>query len=179
MRQMYITDRRGCADLIGCMIRAADLGVEFIQIREKDLSGRELLYLTDSAVRALTRWPVKILVNSRVDVPLAVGAHGVHLPSDAPPPRIWRQIVPSGFIIGRSCHTAAEVEAAQGADFVVYGPVFDTPGKGPAKGLEPLANIAARSKVPVFALGGVTSENAQSCLDAGAAGVAAIRMFQE
>lgn len=160
-------------------MRAADQGVEFIQIREKDLSGRDLLYLADSAVRSLTRWPVKILINSRVDVALAVGAHGVHLPSDSPAPEVWRRVVPTGFIIGQSCHSAEEVKAAQSADFLVFGPVFESPGKGQPLGIASLKSMIALSEIPVFALGGVTRENARLCLDAGAAGIAAIRMFQE
>jgi len=160
------------------MVRAADSGVEFIQIREKDLTGRDLLYLVDSAVRALTRWPVKILVNSRVDIALAVGAHGVHLASDAVRAEVWRRVVPSGFIIGQSCHSIDDVRAAGAADFLLFGPVFATPGKGPAVGLEALRSAAEISTAPVYALGGITRENAESCVLAGAAGIAAIRMFQ-
>ncbi len=178
MRQIYITDRLGCPDLLDCMVRAADSGVEYIQIREKDLSGKQLLYLVDSALRSLTRWPVKVLVNSRVDIALAVGAHGVHLPSDALPAETWRRVVPSGFIIGQSCHSAADVLAAGAVDFVLFGPVFSTPGKGPAIGLDALRSITEIAPVPVYALGGITRENAESCLAAGAAGIAAIRMFQ-
>jgi thiamine-phosphate pyrophosphorylase len=179
MRQIYITDRRACSDLLDCMVRAADSGVDFIQIREKGLTGRELLYLVDSAVRCLTRWPVKVLVNSRIDVALAVGAHGAHLPSDSVPAEAWRRIVPAGFLIGQSCHSADEVRAASAVDFVLYGPVFSTPGKGPATGLDSLRSIAEIATVPVYALGGITRENAESCVSAGAAGIAAIRMFQE
>jgi thiamine-phosphate pyrophosphorylase len=179
MRQIYITDRRSCPNLIESMIRAAESGVELIQIREKDLSGRELLYLTDAAIRAVARWPVKILVNTRVDVALAAGAHGAHLPANSPAIVVWRRIVPAGFILGQSCHSKDEVREATGADLLVYGPVFATPGKGTPVGLESLRTVSTLSTVPVFALGGVTRENAQACIEAGAAGVAAIRMYQE
>jgi thiamine-phosphate pyrophosphorylase len=179
MRRIYITDRRGTPDLLGCIARAANDGVEFIQIREKDLSARDLLSLTRCALATVGQSPVKILVNGRVDIALAAGAHGVHLPGDSPPPSLWRKIVPAEFVIGVSCHSLAEIEESEGADFAVYGPVFESPGKGPAVGLESLRNIARIAKLPVFALGGITKENAQSCIDAGADGIAAIRVFQD
>jgi thiamine-phosphate pyrophosphorylase len=179
MLRCYITDRHGCPDLMECIVRAAMAGVDFIQIREKDLNAGDLLDLTRRAVSVAAPWPVKVLVNTRLDVALAAGAHGIHLPADSTQPVEWRRITPPGFLVGVSCHSFEEVRLAEAADFVVYGPVFSTPGKSPAVGLGALREITRASEIPVLALGGITSGNAQSCVDAGAAGIAAIRMFQE
>jgi thiamine-phosphate pyrophosphorylase len=176
----YITDREGIGGdteaLLACIERNAQAGVTMIQIREKDLGTRDLLTLTRRALRVSAN--TKILVNGRVDVALAAGAHGVHLPGNSIGPRRWRGIVPLGFQIGVSCHSLAEIEAAEGADFIVFSPVFDSPGKGAARGLEGLRNAVLAASVPVLALGGVTAENTESCLEAGAVGIAAIRLFQ-
>ena len=178
MRRYYITDRHTCSDVLQCVERAAASGVEYIQIREKDLSARELLVLTRRAVEIARTWPVRILVNGRVDVAMAAGAHGVHLPAGAIAAQSWRGVVPPAFLIGISCHSIGELQQSRAADFAVFGPVFASPGKGGAIGLSALRTAAAASPIPVFALGGIDESNAQSCIDAGASGVAAIRMFQ-
>jgi thiamine-phosphate pyrophosphorylase len=177
VQRYYITDRRSCSDVLNCIARAAASGVEFIQIREKDLPARDLLELTRRAIELARPWPARILVNGRVDVALAAGADGVHLPENAIPPAVWRAIVPAGFLIATSCHSA-ESEQWRGSDFAVFGPVFNTPGKGPAVGLQALRKAVYASPVPIFALGGIDETNAQSCLEAGARGIAGIRMFQ-
>jgi len=157
-------------------------GVHRLQIREKDLPDRELLKLA-RAVRALPNpRGTKILLNARLDVALAAGLDGVHLPSDAPPVDRLRPVAPPGFEFGVSCHSAHEVAQAEaeGADFVVFGPVFDTPSKrsyGPPQGLERLREACRGRRVAVLALGGVSDENAGECAAAGAAGVAGISMF--
>ena len=179
MIRYYITARNQLpagVGLLDVIRRNAQAGVDMIQIREKDLPARELYELVHVAVRCAAI----ILVNERFDVAIAAGAHGVHLPSNSVSPLEVRRIAPAGFRIGVSCHAISELIQAEreGADFAVFGPVFATPGKGPALGLEVLREAARAVRIPVLALGGVTKENAALCVEAGAAGIAAIRMFQ-
>jgi thiamine-phosphate pyrophosphorylase len=182
IRRYYITDRRsagGVEALLGYVERAAAAGVDAIQVREKDLPARDLADL----VRRVLRFGARVLVNSRVDVALACGAAGVHLPADSIAASQWRKIVPRGFLIGVSTHSVDEVRRAEaeGADFVVFSPVFEPLSKaayGPPQGLARLAEAVAAVRIPVLALGGVTEENAGECLAAGAAGVAGISLFQ-
>lgn len=146
----------------------------WIQIREKDLSARELHALVFAA-------PVNVIVNTRVDVAVAAGAQGVHLPAGSPPPRVWRAIVPSGFLFGVSCHSLDEAIAAEqeGASYIFFGPVFpplSKPSPIPPRGLDGLAEAAQKLYIPVLALGGITRENASACIAAGAAGVAGISL---
>jgi thiamine-phosphate pyrophosphorylase len=178
MRRYYISDRRTCPDILGSIRRAAEAGVDFIQIREKDLNSRDLFDLTLGVLDTIKAWPTRVLVNGRLDIALAAGAHGVHLPARSILPTEFRRITPSGFLIAVSCHSTTELAEAEGADFAVFGPVFDTPGKGPSLGLDSLRDAARTSPVPIYALGGVTAENAPSCLKAGAVGIAGIRLFQ-
>ena len=152
--------------------------MDYVQIREKSLPTRDLFRLVEGAVAV--RRSGRLLVNDRADVALACGADGVHLPADRAPAAEIRALGGPGFLVGVSCHSVEEVEraAGEGADFAVLGPIFTTPGKGQPLGLGPL-ELAARLPIPVLALGGVTLENARSCLEAGAAGVAGIRLFQD
>jgi len=187
----YITARRELAAGTGCpeealkeIVQAAyRAGVDYIQVREKDLSGRRLATLVEDMLALPGRANSRLLVNERLDVARALGADGLHLPADSLPVAAVRRWVGSSWIVGVSCHSAQEVEraAAGGADYVLLGPVFATPSKPGAQslGLSRLAEICGRFLIPVFALGGVDLGNAGDCVAAGARGVAGIRLFQQ
>lgn len=225
IRLLYITDRTVLAAdeptrrrrLLEKIAEAARAGVDYIQLRERDLPTRELELLAHDVVRILNQLRAEnrelrtaLLINSRTDVAQAAGADGVHLRSDDVSPQdviaAWRKSYagtaapgcpaaqsaaaddsstsasPRPPLIGVSCHSPAEVKeaAANGATFAVFAPVFEkknVPDARPA-GLNQLRK-ACKATIPVLALGGVTLENAKSCLEAGASGIAAIRLFQE
>ena len=206
----YITDRKAFGgserarrrQVMDKIAEAARAGVDRIQLREKDLSARELESLAHEAMSLIEKLRTEnpelrtaLLLNSRCDIAMAVQADGVHLRSDDIAPRqlreIWSRAHRGGQragaraphpLIGVSCHSSAQVSnaAAEGADFAVAAPVFEKKGVPNAKptGLEWLRE-ASKAGIPVLALGGVTLSNARACLEAGAAGIAAIRLFQE
>lgn len=171
--------RRYCiTDSLEVAARAAADGVEMIQIRAKELSARKLAHLVEGVARVAHN--SRILVNTRTDVALARGGHGVHLPAGSLAPQTIRRITPAGFLIGVSCHSLEELLAAEreGADFAVFGPVFPSSTKSLTPiGIQAFRDAAASVALPVYALGGVTAANASACIEAGAAGVAGISLF--
>ena len=206
----YITDRAQfagdessrCEAVLDKIAEAAAAGVDYIQLRERDLTTRKLERLATRAVECLrqTGAATRLLINSRIDVALAVGAGGVHLRSDditaSEARAIWdKSAHQTDCIIAQSCHSLKDVLSAEGhsADFVVFGPVFGKQGiVTPPTGVEGIARVVARGRptdpkveagqtlrMPVVALGGISVENAAECMRAGAAGVAGIRMFQQ
>ena len=202
----YITDRHAFPGeegdkrhkLLAKISEAAQAGVDYVQLREKDLSPRELERLAADAVHCIqnaqrcvgTREPkTALLINSRADVALAVGAEGVHLPANDLVPSdargIWnsRSVARGARVtVSISCHTLEDIGTAEsaGADLVLFAPVFEKKALPASKptGLDGLRD-ACRSQIPVLALGGITLKNVSACLDAGAAGIAGIRLFQE
>jgi len=175
MIRYYVTDRRQ-ADVLACAARAIREGVEMIQIREKDLPALELLQLTLSVCRLAAGTKTRVLVNDRLDIAIAAAADGVHLPANGLPAA---RVRPYMRLLGVSTHSLREAVDADkdGADFIVFGPIFDTPGKD-AVGIDPLKEIVAAVKIPVLAIGGVTVRNSPRVVQTGAAGIAGIRLFQ-
>ncbi len=194
----YITDRlqfpgaerEKQAQLLSKIAECTAAGVHYIQLREKDLNTRELQKLAEEAAKLTAQSNARLLINSRIDVALACGAGGVHLPANDLPASESRAIFGRAgkvdAVIGVSCHTVEEVVSAEahGADFAVFGPVFEKSGQPNPKGLEQLEractrpHLAART-MSVLALGGITTENITRCRNAGAAGIVAIRLFQQ
>lgn len=183
----YVTDRSQIKSrtVDTCIAEAIAAGVDWVQIREKDLPVRRLLALTEAALECAHRQGgTRVVVNDRLDVALAAKAHGVHLGTRSMPAQVVRQLVPREFIVGVSCHSLEEALAAQsaGADYILLGPIFATPSKlpyGPPLGLSMLREVTLQISVPVFALGGITVERAAECRQNGAAGIAGIRIFQD
>lgn len=170
-------------DLLDCIEKNAARGCDWIQIREKDLPAADLLELVRAAVARARPRGAAVLVNGRVDVALAAGADGVHFPSTAPSPRVFSSVMPARFLVGVSTHSVEEIRAAErnGADFVVFGPVYETSSKPlPSRpvGVSALRAACNSTTIPVAALGGVTLERERECAEAGAAAVAGISMFQ-
>ena len=212
----YVTDRRSLsgaatsARLVEKIAEVAAAGVDWVQIREKDLAGRELAALTRQSVArthaAGSNRAARIIVNDRVDVAVTENAGGVHLGEAGLPVADvakWVKRTASGvvvsddgaasqfpfvgggdFLIGASCHSLEGAKAAvrDGADYVFFGPVFATPSKakfGEPQGTKKLADVCGAVSAPVIAIGGITLETAGECIAAGAAGIAAIRLFQD
>src|SRR5664279_1918283 len=192
----YITDRKSFlgdesqqrAALLRRVADAARAGVDYIQLREKDLAMAGLGQLAREAANAVREnsATTKLLINGRADIAIATNADGVHLPAGSPPANDirdgWQRLANRDPIIGVSAHSIEEVEQAEWdvASFVVLAPIFEkaaTAAQG--IGLDVLREACSQSRVPVLALGGVTLANARACLEAGAAGIAGIRLFQQ
>ena len=162
---------------------AVSAKIPLLQIREKKLTARVLYKLVCRAVEITRGSSTRLLVNDRFDVARAAGADGVHLTSVSLPPRVVREVCGRDFLIGASTHSLEEARRGrdEGADFVVFGPVFETESKrglGPPQGLEKLRRVTSELRdFPVLAIGGVTLDNAASCYAAGASGFAGISWF--
>jgi thiamine-phosphate pyrophosphorylase len=168
--------------LLATIRAAVDDGISIIQIREKSLPARLLFELAIDAVEIANHSNTALLINDRADIAKAAGADGVHLPSNSIPARIVRSKFGGDFIIGISSHTLDEVKVARdsGADFALFSPVFATPGKETAKGLEGLkAAVTVAVPLPVIALGGINETNFTAAFESGAAGIAAIRSLND
>lgn len=178
-RLYFVTDRQQTAGRpLTDVVRATlDGGVRAIQLREKDLDGREL-YLLAAELRKITEsYSARLLINDRVDVALAVEADGVHLGQSSFPVATARSLLGPHKLIGVSTHSAAEVAAAAGADFIVFGPVYFTPSKaayGEPQGIVRLRQAVEQSPVPVLAIGGINIERVSEVLSTGAHGIAMI-----
>jgi thiamine-phosphate pyrophosphorylase len=229
----YVTDSKGLSpatpsDLSSALVQTiatlASAGVDWIQLREKHMSARDLSSLAREASRQPAAQPGRerpkpcVIVNDRLDVAIAERADGVHLgenglpvheaklflesreaeqaaraglftptvvgPVTAPRPLVTNQPAPVNFLLGVSCHSVEGVTSAarDGASYVFFGPVFATPSKagmGKPQGVAGLAEACRSVSIPVLAIGGITLENAAACIKAGAAGIAAIRLFQD
>lgn len=175
MIRCYVTNRKH-GDLLANVRAAIQAGVDLIQVREKDLEAGALYELVCRVRDAAAGTATKVLVNDRLDIALAAEIDGVHLPGNGLPAARVRPLV---RVLGCSVHSIEEAVQAESAraDFVIFGPVFDTPGKSPA-GIEALRRVVASIRLPVLAIGGITLGNTEQVLEAGAAGIAAIRLFQ-
>jgi thiamine-phosphate pyrophosphorylase len=177
------------------MAALASAGIDWVQIREKDLSTKELVALTREASQRTATYTggasgaTRLLINDHLDVALAERTGGIHLGENGLPVAQAKRLVEThasgkDFLIGVSCHSleAAKSAASDGANYIFFGPVFATPSKaafGPPQGLGPLTEVCRSVSIPVLAIGGVTLENAAACFAAGASGIAAIRLFQD
>lgn len=186
-----ITDRRRLAPAAGteaalaCLVRQAEYavaaGIDVIQVRERDLEARPLLRLVRDLLAIARGTATKIVVNDRVDIALAAGADGVHLPARGLPTAAVRALTPARFIVGRSVHNEAELEAARGADYAIAGTVWPTGSKADPTheliGAHGLARLIARAPMPLLAIGGVEQRRFAEVASLGASGVAAIGLF--
>jgi len=204
----YVTDRRSLVyppeqnlseQLLQKIEVTATAGVNWIQIREKDLSGKDIAALTRATLSRVSKHSghaqlaTRVLVNDRLDVALAEQAGGIHLGENSLPVAEAKRLLldsqatqtaPHDFLVGVSCHSleAAQSAASAGADYIFFGPIFATPSKaayGAPQGLDHLAEVCRSVNIPVLAIGGITLANISSCIAAGAAGIAAIRLFQD
>lgn len=176
-----ITDRSqsGGLRLIDIVEEALKGGVRAVQLREKDLSSRELYELAYDLRKLTAKYSAKLIINDRVDIALAVDADGVHLAMNSMPIHRVRKLLGRDKLIALSCHNQVNSLMAQenGADFITFGPVYYTPSKanyGEPVGIEQLEAVTHLLDIPVFALGGIKRENINAVIAAGAAGIALV-----
>ncbi len=174
-----ITDRQLCAPrtLYDTIHELLDTGVSAVQLREKDLIDTEYIKLATSLCKLCHTYSAQLFINSRIKIAMEIGADGLHLPGNFASVQKVIEETNRRFIIGSSVHTLTEAKQreTEGTDFITYSPIYPTlskPGYGPAVGLEELRKVTETVNIPVFALGGITSERVSECLDAGAYGVA-------
>ncbi|RMD59614.1 MAG: thiamine phosphate synthase [Nitrospirae bacterium] len=164
-------------DVVEASLKA---GLRAVQLREKDLTPRELFSIGNRFREMTNKYGAKLFINDRVDTAMAVGADGVHLTQNSLPTDIVRRIVGEEFLIGVSTHSLSEAKEAEdgGADFITFGPVYETPSKkryGPPVGIKALCEVTEKIKIPVFGLGGInTPSKAKEVIDCGAYGIAMI-----
>lgn len=180
-RCYLITDRHhtGGRPLVAALQAAAHAGIKAMQLREKEMTPRELFALAEEVRDVVQPLGVRLLINDRADIACAAGLDGVHLTATSVSPRAARRCLASDKLIGVSTHSLAEARFAEafGADFITFGPVYYTASKAPygqPRGVEELRRVCAEVQLPVFALGGIIPANIAVCLHAGAHGVAAI-----
>lgn len=166
-------------NLFSSVKRAIDGGVKAVQLRGKNLPARELLRIGEKLRLLTAERSVKFFINDRIDVAIVLDADGIHLGQNSLPVKSVREISGDRFIIGVSTHHLREAHEAEagGADFITFGPVFETPSKlvyGRPVGLRRLSNVAKETRIPVFAIGGVKVEKVKSVIEKGAHGVAVI-----
>jgi thiamine-phosphate pyrophosphorylase len=186
-----VTDRRRLVapgahdrDALRCLLaqvrHAGNAGVDLIQVRERDLAAAALAALVASIVDIVCGTQTRVVVNDRLDVAVACGAHGVHLRADSMPVAAARRLAPPSFLIGRSVHGLDEVKAAAGADYLIAGTVFRSaskPDDGALLGVDGLRAVVQAADAPVLAIGGISTGRLPAVSAAGAAGVAAIGLF--
>jgi thiamine-phosphate diphosphorylase len=192
MKLCLVTDRRRLGEAVGAppggwpgVLReqveaAARAGVDYVQVREGDLEAAELAELVRSLLAVIAGSGARLLVNDRIDVALATGAHGVHLKEQSILPGVVRRIAPAGFVIGCSVHTTAAVDARKAADFLIAGTVLSTASKRAPEYLneEGLRRIVrAAAEQPVLGIGGLDVSSVPLLRAGGAAGLAAIGAF--
>jgi len=177
----FVTDRHqtGGRPLIPLIGQAVTGGVRAVQVRERDLATRDLLALSQELCVSVRTRGVRVMINDRLDLVLALGADGVHLRADSLPVAAARRLLGADRLIGVSAHSADDVARAEsdGADFAVLGPVYETPSKreyGPPIGLRALEEAGRRCQIPVFAIGGMTVARVEDVRKAGAYGVAVV-----
>ena len=164
------------------LTRALSLGIGAVQLREKDLDGGPLFARAQLLCELCARFEVPLLVNGRVDITCAVGAAGVHLPAGGLTVSDAREGLPAGALVGASVHGVADLPRAAGADYVIFGPIYETsnkPGYGPAQRAQGMAAFAAQASMPVLGIGGIRPENCHEICAAGAAGVAVMGAILE